>query len=127
MAVRTYLIEPQTIFVPFLRRMLSLAGFDVVATSQTVDGRDISLHDPAAVFVDIDYLERSGPTALCRIRDASRTATVIALSEITDPMYHATCVISGANAVCSKSENESRLLQIVRRAVSNNDGYVGLR
>ena len=62
--MRTYLIEPQAIFVPFLRRMLANAGFDVVATSPGVDSRDISAHDPAAVFVDIDYLERGGPTAL---------------------------------------------------------------
>ena len=52
--MRTYLIEPQTIFVPYLRRVLSNAGFDVIATSPGVDGRDISAHDPAAIFVDVD-------------------------------------------------------------------------
>ncbi len=120
--MRTYLIEPQTIFVPFLRRMLSSAGFDVIATSQNVDGRDISAHDPAAVFVDIDYLERSGPTALCRIREAARSAAVIALSETSDPLFAARCVISGANAVCSKNDGEEKFLRALRRAAVDGTG-----
>jgi DNA-binding NarL/FixJ family response regulator len=112
--MRTYLIEPQAIFVPFLRRMLASAGFDVVATSPGVDSRDISAHDPAAVFVDIDFLERGGPTALCRIREAAKSAAVIALSETTDAMFTATCFISGATAICSKAEGEEHLLRTLR-------------
>ncbi len=120
--MRTYLIEPQTIFVPFLRRVLSSAGFDVIATSPGVDGRDISAHDPAAVFVDIDFLERSGPTAICRIREAARSAAVIALSETNDPLFAATCVISGASAVCSKHDGEEKLLRTLRRAAFDGNG-----
>lgn len=116
--MRTYLIEPQTIFVPYLRRLLSNAGYDVVATSHNVDGRDISAHDPAAIFVDVDYLERSGPTALCRIREVARSAQVIALSESSDSMFAATCVISGANAICSKNDGEEKLVRFLRRAVA---------
>jgi DNA-binding NarL/FixJ family response regulator len=116
--VRTYLIEPQSIFIPYLRRLLANAGCNVVATSQNVDGRDIVAHDPAAVFVDIDYLERSGPTALCRIREAARNAAVIALSERTDPMFSATCIISGASAVFSKSEGEEQLVRALKRALA---------
>jgi DNA-binding NarL/FixJ family response regulator len=112
--VRAYLIEPQAIFVPYLRRMLVRAGFDVVATSQSVDSRDITAHDPAAIFVDIDYLERSGPTALCRIREATQTAAVIALSETTDDLFAATCAISGADELCSKGEGEESLLRTLR-------------
>ena len=116
--MRTYLIEPQTIFVPYLRRVLSNAGFDVIATSPSVDGRDISAHDPAAIFVDVDYLERSGPTTLCRIREVARSAQLIALSESSDAMFAATCVISGANAVCSKGDGEEKLLRALRRAAA---------
>jgi DNA-binding NarL/FixJ family response regulator len=108
--VRTYLIEPQTIFVPFLRRILARAGLDVVATNTGVDDRDITSHDPAAILIDVDYLERSGPTALCRIRSIAHNARLIALSESTDSLFAATCVISGANAVCSKEGSEESLL-----------------
>lgn len=117
--MRTYLIEPQTIFVPYLRRVLSIAGFDVVATSQGVDGGDISAHDPAAIFVDVDYLERGGPTALCRIRDAARSARLIAFSESSDATFAATCVISGADAVFSKSDGEEKLLRALRQTVAS--------
>jgi DNA-binding NarL/FixJ family response regulator len=124
--MRTYLIEPQAIFVPFLRRMLANAGFDVVATSPGVDSRDISAHDPAAVFVDIDYLERGGPTALCRIREAAKSAAVIALSETTDALFAATCFISGATAICSKAEGEEKLLRTLRAALSREPEFPGI-
>jgi len=116
--MRTYLIEPQSIFVPYLQRVLSSAGFEVIATSQGIDGRDITAHAPAAIFVDVDFLERSGPTALCRIRDVARSAQLFALSESSDAMFAATCVISGANAVCSKGEGEETLVRTLRRAVA---------
>ena len=116
--MRTYLIEPQTIFVPYLRRMLAQSGFDVVATSPSVDSRDITAHDPAAIFVDIDYLERSGPTAICRIREAAQTAAVFALSDTTDALFNATCVISGATALCSKSDGEEKLMRTLRSAMA---------
>ena len=116
--MRTYLIEPQKIFVPFLQHVLAAAGFDVVATSASVDGRDISAYDPAAIFVDVDYFERSGPTILCRIRDVARSARLMALSESTDKMFAATCFISGANAIFSKSEGEEHLVSGLKRAVA---------
>jgi len=126
--VRTYLIEPQTIFVPFLQRVLGNAGFSVIATSQAVDARDIGVYEPAAVFVDVDYLERSGPTALCRIREAARSAAIIAFSEQQDPLFVATCVISGANAVFSKSDAEERLVRNLKRALTNQfDGMLAGR
>jgi DNA-binding NarL/FixJ family response regulator len=115
--VRTYLIEPQTIFVPYLSRVLENGGFEVIATSAGVDSSDIAAHNPAAILVDVDFLERGGPTALCRIRDAARSAALVALSDRTDPLFAATCVISGASAVCSKSEGEDKILRALRRAL----------
>jgi DNA-binding NarL/FixJ family response regulator len=116
--MRTYLIEPQAIFVPYLRRMLESAGLDVIATHHTVDGKELAAHAPHAVFVDIDYFDRSGPTMICRIREALRNAVVIALSETTDPTFRATCVISGANAVCSKKDGEESVLRSLRGALA---------
>ncbi len=116
--MRTYLIEPQTVFVPFLSRFLSAAGLDVVATHREVDRKDIDTHAPAAVFVDIDYFERGGPTALCHIREAARHAAVIAFSEFDDPLFAAACVISGANAVCSKNDIEENVMRALKSALS---------
>jgi len=124
--MRTYLIESQSIFVPYLQRMLMNAGFDVIATSQSVDSRDITAHDPAAIFVDIDYLEKSGPTALCRIREAAKPAAVIALSEKTDDLFAAACFISGATALCSKADSEEQLLLTLRATLTSDPEFPGI-
>ena len=117
--MRTYLIEPQLVFGDFLRRCLSGAGFDVVATSSDVDGRDIVAHDPAAVFVDVDFFERGGPNALCRIRQASPGARMIAYSASEDPMFAASCYISGASAIISKRSGEHNLIADLCRLLAS--------
>ena len=115
--MRTYVIEPQLMFAPFLERFLRDAGLNVVATRNEVNGKDIAALDPAAVFVDVDFFERGGPNALCKIRQAARSATVIAFSTSEDPTYAASCYISGATAVLSKKAGEERLLSSLRKAL----------
>ncbi len=115
---RTYVIEPQLIFADYLQKVLAEAGMTVVATSDNVDGKDIAAHDPAAVFVDVDFFERGGPNALCKIRLASPSAQVIAISNSDDPTYAASCYISGADAVVSKQAGAERLVSNLREALS---------
>ena len=115
--MRTYVIEPQLVFVPFLERMLAAAGIQVVATSAEVDERDIAAHAPAAILVDVDFFERGAANALCRIRQAARYAAVIALSDIDDATFAASCYISGASAVCSKREGLEKILGALRSAL----------
>jgi len=113
-----YLIEPQLVFVDYLQRVLAEAGLTVVATSNEIDGKDIAAHDPAAVFVDVDFFARGGPNALCRIRQATRSAAVIAFCHSADPTYAASCMISGADAVISKEAEIERVLSSLRQAVA---------
>jgi len=115
--MRTYLIEPQLIFSPYLERCLEGAGLEVIATHSDIDGKDIAAHDPAAVFVDIDFFERGGPNALCRIRQATKSAALIAYSGSEDPTFAALCYISGANAVMSKRAGEDLLIADLRHAL----------
>ena len=112
--MRTYLIEPQSVFIPFLTRLLASAGLDIVATSEDVDVRDIAAHDPAAVFVDVDFFVRGAPNALCRIRQVARSAAIIAFSDDEDATFEATCYISGASAVLSKGSGIDYVLTTVR-------------
>ncbi len=112
--MRTYLIEPQTIFVPFLTRLLADAGLSVIATRDDIDGRDIVAHDPAAIFVDVDFFNRGGPNALCRIRQVARNAAIVAFSETEDPTFEAACIISGASALISKRSGMEGMLRSVR-------------
>jgi DNA-binding NarL/FixJ family response regulator len=118
--MRTYLIEPQLMFANYLQHFLAEAGLTVVATNGTVDGKDIAAYDPAAIFVDLDFFDRGGPNALCKIREATRSAAVIAFSNSDDPTYAASCVISGADAVLSKHAGKERLLSSLRQALTLN-------
>ncbi|MGP6157346.1 MAG: response regulator [Vulcanimicrobiaceae bacterium] len=112
--MRTYLIEPQLLFVPFLKRLLSGAGLQVVATGDEIDAKDLSLHDPDVVFVDVDFFERGALNALCRIRQSLRSAAVIAFSDTEDANFEASCFISGASAVVSKAASADQLLRTLR-------------
>ena len=115
--MRTYLIEPQLVFADYLRRCLSGAGYDVIATSAEVDGRDLVAHDPAAVFVDVDFFERGGPNALCKIRQAMPHVRLIVFSAFEDATYAASCYISGADAMISKTGAEENVVADLRRLV----------
>jgi len=115
--VRTYVIEPQLVFAEYLEHVLAEAGFTVVATREQVDGKDIAAMAPAAVFVDLDFFDRGGPNALCKIRQAMPLGALIAYSTSEDPTYAASCYISGADAVISKQAGEEGVLSSLRDAV----------
>jgi len=112
--VRTYLIEPQTVFVSYLTDILAHAGMNVVATKDDVDPRDIAVYDPVVVFVDVDFFERGAANAICRIRQSTRSAMVIVLTENDDPTFEAACYISGASSVVFKRSGGDQLIAAVR-------------
>ncbi len=117
--VRTYLIEPQRVFVPFLTRLLDDAGLAVIAAREDIDPKDIAAHDPGALFVDVDFFSRGAPNALCRIRQVVRHAALIAFSETDDETFEASCYISGATLVLSKRTGMELLLRSLRSVVSS--------
>ncbi|GAC1545122.1 MAG: hypothetical protein NVS3B16_14170 [Vulcanimicrobiaceae bacterium] len=125
--MRTYLIEPQLLFVPYLSRLLANAGLDVIATSDDVDGKDIAAHDPAAIFIDVDFFDRGAPNAICRIRQVAKHAAVIAFSNADDPTFEAACYISGASAVVSKRTGVDALVRAVRSLVPAGPAHAALR
>jgi DNA-binding NarL/FixJ family response regulator len=114
--MRTYVIEPQLVFADYLEGVLAAAGFTVVATRDQIDGKDIAALAPAAVFVDLDFFDRGGPNALCKIRQAMPLGALIAYSTSEDPTYAASCYISGADAVISKQAGEEGVLSSLREA-----------
>ena len=126
-SVRTYLIEPQLLFVPYLSRLLANAGLDVVATSDDVDGKDIAAHDPAAIFVDVDFFDRGAANAICRIRQVARGAAVIAFTNADDETFQASCYISGASAVLSKRASIDAIVRAVRSVMPGAPALAGLR
>ncbi len=113
-AARTYLIEPQLLFVPYLLRLLASANLNVIATSDDVDAKDIAAQDPAIIFVDVDFFDRGAPNAICRIRQVAKAAAIIVVSNAEDPTFEAACYISGASAVLSKRTNAEAIVRAVR-------------
>ncbi len=118
MFMRTYLIEPQSLFVPYLVSILCDSGFNVVATHTDLDLKDIVAVEPAAVIVDVDFFERGGPNTLSRIRQAMRSVTIVALSGVEDPTFAASCSIAGANAVVWKRDGIAGLITGLRVATA---------
>lgn len=112
--MRAYLIEPQTIFVPYLVSVLRAGGIEVIATRDDVDAQDLVNQAPDAIFVDIDFFDRGGPSTLCRIREVARRTPIVAISNVEDATFEATCYISGANAFVAKSEPAESIIRAVR-------------
>lgn len=115
--MRTYLIEPQRLFVPFLTRVLTEAGLSVIACKDDLDLKDIATHAPALVFVDVDFFDRGASNAICRIKGVAKDAIVVAFSDSEDATFEAACYISGASAVLSKRAGADAILRAVRSVV----------
>lgn len=118
MPVRTFVIEPQTTFVGFLERALHEAGLDVIAVSPAVDAERIAAIDPDAVIIDVDFLERGGPSALCAVRAAAPDATILAYTDEDDEAFSAICTIAGTDAVIAKSFGPTEFADAVRRTLA---------
>ena len=116
--VRTYVIEPQTTFVPFLERALGEAGLAVVAVSAGVDSERIALAKPDAVVVDVDFVEKGGPNALCQVRAAAPHATILAYTASDDAAFSAICTIAGTDALIAKSSGAGEFAATVRRTLA---------
>jgi DNA-binding NarL/FixJ family response regulator len=109
---RTYVIEPQRFFLPYLETLLTQAGCAVVAMRPTIDERDLHGHDPALVFFDVDFSENE----LCSIRSIRAivpTARIIVYATKADELFRASCYIAGANAAISKADDDQSVIQIV--------------
>lgn len=119
--MRTYVIESQSVFLPYLTRVLERAGCEIVATNRVVDSVDIAEKAPVAVVVDVDYFAQGGPTLLCHVRSAHETAKIIVLSEIEDALFRATCIFAGASLVCSKGDGEEKLVRKIRGAFESRE------
>jgi DNA-binding NarL/FixJ family response regulator len=117
-ALRTYVIEPQTTFVPYLEHVLTGFGLEVVAVSSNVDAARIALWEPDIVIVDLDFVEKGGPSALCQVRGAAPRATILAYAENDDATFSAVCTIAGADAVLPKSSPAGDLEREVTRALT---------
>ncbi len=116
-AVPVGIIEPQRLFSPFLTQILSEAGFSVVATLETMSLDEIGRHEPAVVFIDIDFIDVDPIAALRHLRALVPNATLCAYTGSTEAGWAATCSRAGANCVISKSAAPAEIVEGIRRAM----------
>jgi DNA-binding NarL/FixJ family response regulator len=112
--MRSYLLEPQALFIPQLERVLGEAGLEVIGTGATLHERTIVELGPELVFVDVDFLEGGGPNALCRLRDAMLSVAIVAYTSVADPLFEAWCYIAGATVVIGKWSTEAQTIEALR-------------
>lgn len=117
MAIPVGIIEPQRLFTPFLTQILSEAGFTVVASLETMSLDEIGRHEPAVVFIDIDFLDVDPIAALRHLRAVVPNATICAYTGDMEPGWAASCSRAGANCVISKSAAPSEIAEGISRAL----------
>jgi DNA-binding NarL/FixJ family response regulator len=117
-SIRFGIIEPQQLFAPFLNQVLSEAGFSIVISLGTLSLDELDRNDPAAVFIDIDFIEGDPINALRQIRQVVPNATICAYTGRADEGWAALCMRAGANCVISKSAATSEIVAGIRRALS---------
>ncbi len=114
-AARTYVIEPQRFFLPYLEALLEQAGCAVVASRPNIDERDLRGHDPAVVFLDVDYSENA-LVSIRSLREIVPAASIVVYCSKDDELFRASCYIAGASAAVSKADDDESLIRIVSEA-----------
>lgn len=95
----SYVVEPQSLFVPYLSDVLARTGMRVVRVSQRFDVDDILRTRPEALFLDADYLDVDAADAVSALRAALPQALICAYSDaITGRRLRG----AGADCVLSK-------------------------
>ena len=110
-----YVVEPQSLFVPFLSDVLAGAQMRVVRFATTLDIEDIRSTGPQALFIDTDFLEMDAADAVRATRAALPLALICAYSdEEAAPAEHLR--FAGANCVLSKRLNPRQFKESLRSA-----------
>ena len=68
--IATYVVEPQSLFAPFLTEALTGAGLDVCHVSDTLNVPHISESDPDVVLIDMDFLNETPRRVIEMLRRA---------------------------------------------------------
>jgi len=97
----SYVVEPQSLFVPYLSDVLAGAELRVVRVAQTLDVDDIRASRPEALFVDTDFLDIDPADAVSAMRAALPRAFICAYTEWHGPRADH-LRFAGANCVLSK-------------------------
>ena len=111
----SYVVEPQSLFVPYLADVLAQAEMRVVRVAPHLDVQDVLRIAPQALFVDTDFLEIDPADALRAMREALPSAFICAYAEIDAPAAER-FRRAGANCVLSKKLGPAEIADRLRTA-----------
>ena len=111
----SYVVEPQSLFVPYLSDVLAKAELRVVRVAQTLDVDDIRASHPEALFVDTDFLDVDPADAVSAMRAALPRAFICAYTDGEGPRADR-LRFAGANCVLSKRWGPNEVTATLRQA-----------
>ncbi len=77
--MRTYVVEPQQIFVPSLIKLLQESGLSIVRVTNALDPLDVARIRPAMLFCDGDPLEEKTIRTLRFLHDSIPELQIVCL------------------------------------------------
>jgi DNA-binding NarL/FixJ family response regulator len=113
--VDSYVVEPQSLFVPYLSDVLARAEMRVVRVAPTLDVDDIRAARPEALFVDTDFLDVDPADAVSAMRAALPRAFICAYTD-GEGARADRLRFAGANVVLSKRYGDTEITDALRKA-----------
>ena len=105
------------LFAPFLRDILSAAGFVVLAMLDALSLTTVSRIRPHVVLIDFDYLDIDSTAALEKLRYSLPEVTICAYTGRTDEDWIRASIIAGANCMISKAAEPSEIVESIQHAI----------
>jgi DNA-binding NarL/FixJ family response regulator len=115
--VDSYVVEPQSLFVPYLSDVLARAELRVVRVAPTLDVDDIRASRPEALFVDTDFLDVDPADAVSAMRAVLPRAFICAYTD-GEGARADRLRFAGANCVLSKRSGAGEITDALRTARS---------
>ncbi|TAM92686.1 response regulator [bacterium] len=116
--IRSYVVEAQGIFAPYLVAVLAEAGLDVVHVGNSMDLQLMSHLAPDLLFVDLDYVDADPLESIRMTRFMLPHAVICVYTGDTRPAWAAACHLAGANCVLTKRADGEEIAMGVRRALT---------
>lgn len=111
-----YLLEPQQLFVPYLKALLGDAGVKVDHVRPTPDLAHIMYAQPQLLFIDLDFVD-SDHADLIRVLRSVLRDTLICVYVGVGNGKNKLLEAAGADCVLPKSADEPQLRRLLRRAL----------
>ena len=118
MGIPSYIVEPQTIFVDFLKDVLTDAGLDVLHIDAKIDPAHLLTVQPRMLFVDLDFVEDTDPLeAIRKSRSVLPDALICVYTNEQRPAWADSCRSAGANGVLSKASASPEVAEGLRMMI----------